>query len=611
MKKRITIGALLAFATMLVVYGKESERPSGAADNSGADSVGETKVFTLPGGVHMEMVYVAPGSFQMGSENGVDDEKPVHKVTLTNGYWIGKYPVTQAQWNTLVSAMDVSFGGGRPVAFFSRNGIGRDLVSGMDTSDFPMENISWNDCTALVAALNKADREGWRWSLPTESQWEFAARGGNKSRGYTYSGGNDMDVVGWYYENSGKMKLYDSDFDLDKLQGNKCRPHAVKEKDVGNELGIVGMSGNVWEWCNDWYGGNYYSTSPTENPQGPATGGSRVLRGGGWISRMRYCHSVYRNWSNPVHRGDDYGLRLCCTAGPRKSGAEQEKSQAVAQDDRGGADRRDDAGVPRDDANVLHNDNTSVVRDNTSVVRGVLPKNPRHGQVARLRLPGGAMMEMIYVAPGSFAMGSPASEAGRFRDETQHRVTLAKGYWLGKYEVTQAQWQSVMGGCPSLFPGDNRPVDNVSWEDCQIFVSTINSQLNCGARLPTEAEWEYACRAGSTGPYAGDGYLDDMGWYDDNSNMTHPVGQKHANAWGFHDTHGNVWEWCADWYGEYGRAATDPRGPASGKSRVLRGGSWSRSARGCRSAYRGRYNPGRRVCSYGLRLCCSAEPRER
>ena len=295
MKKLITIGVLLAFAAMLAGCGKKSEGSSGSSGNSG-----ETKVFTLPGGVRMEMVYVAPGSFQMGSENGEDDEKPVHKVTLTKGYWIGKYPVTQAQWNALVSAMEVRFGEGRPEAWFSKNGGGGDDVSGMDTSDFPMESIRWFNCKALVDALNKADREGRRWSLPTEAQWEFAARGGNKSRGYTYSGGNDMDAVGWYGDNS------------------NGRTHAVREKDKGNELGIVGMSGNVWEWCNDWYGSDYYSNSPTEDPQGPASGVYRVLRGGSRDDYARDCRSAFRYWRHPVIRRDNYGFRLCCSAGPRE-----------------------------------------------------------------------------------------------------------------------------------------------------------------------------------------------------------------------------------------------------------------------------------------------------
>ena len=321
MKKLITIGVLLAFAAMLIGCGKKSEKSSGASGKSDEESGGETKIFTLPGGVRMEMVYVAPGSFQMGSENGEDvskDEKPVHKVTLTKGYWIGKYPVTQAQWNALVSAMGVSFGrDGRPVAWFSKNGGGSNIVGGMDTSDFPMENISWDDCKALVDALNKTDREGRRWSLPTEAQWEFAARGGNKSRGYTYSGGNDMDAVGWYGDNS------------------NGRTHAVREKDKGNELGIVGMSGNVWEWCNDWYGEDYYSRSPAEDPQGPASGGFRVLRGGGWDDCARGCRSALRFGGCPDYRygGDpDYlgrGFRLCCSAGPRER--ERSNRRAAAQ----------------------------------------------------------------------------------------------------------------------------------------------------------------------------------------------------------------------------------------------------------------------------------------
>ena len=195
-------------------------------------------------------------------------------------------------------------------------------------------------------------------------------------------------------------------------------------------------------------------------------------------------------------------------------------------------------------------------------------------------------------------------------------MTLTKGFWLGKYEVTQAQWQSVMGENPSKFKGDKRPVENVSWEDCQSFIRRINSQQNCGVRLPTEAEWEYACRAGSVGPYGGNGNLDDMGWYWQRAwrrgsvSKTHPVGQTQANAWGFYDMHGNVYEWCDDWYGDYGSATTDPAGPASGVDRVLRGGSWCTFELYCRSANRSRHNPGYRGHDIGFRLCCSAGPRE-
>ncbi len=229
---------------------------------------------------------------------------------------------------------------------------------------------------------------------------------------------------------------------------------------------------------------------------------------------------------------------------------------------------------------------------------------PKHGDTKTITLPGGATMEMIYVVPGTFTMGSSSVEDERFDDEALHRVTLTKGFWLGKYEVTQEQWESVMGANPSRFKGGRNPVENVSWDDCQSFIRKINTQQNCGARLPTEAEWEYACRAGSTGPYAGNENLSDMGWYGGNSgNETHPVGQKQANAWGFYDMHGNVREWCGDWYDAYpDGSATDPAGPARGAFRVSRGGSGISGARLCRSAFRGRDEPGFRNIGLGFRV---------
>ena len=239
---------------------------------------------------------------------------------------------------------------------------------------------------------------------------------------------------------------------------------------------------------------------------------------------------------------------------------------------------------------------------------------PSHVVRKTLTLPGGATMRMIYVAPGSFMMGSPSSEEWHCNDETQHHVTLTKGYWLGETEVTQAQWESVMGINPSYFKGASRPVENVSWEDCQEFIAKVNRearrQFGGDARLPTEAEWEYACRAGSKGSYAGTGELKDMGWYYDNSeSKTHEVKGKKANAWGFYDMHGNVLEWCQDWYGTYSsEAVTDPTGSASGVNRVLRGGGWEYFARGCRSANRYGSGPGSRDDYCGFRLACSAGP---
>ena len=236
------------------------------------------------------------------------------------------------------------------------------------------------------------------------------------------------------------------------------------------------------------------------------------------------------------------------------------------------------------------------------------------GDTKTILLPGGEEMEMIYCAPGSFIMGSPEDEEDREDDEVQHKVTLTKGFWLGKYPVTQAQWNSVMGSNPSWFGGDDNPVDSVSWKDCKEFIAKINSQSNLNARFPTEAEWEYACRAGSEGAYSGTGDLDEMGWYGGNCDEeeTHPVGELEPNDWGFCDMHGNVWEWCADWYGSYQtKKVTDPKGGrASGDGRVLRGGSWFHFAEFCRSAYRNCTDSDDGYYYYGFRLCCSAGSHE-
>lgn len=220
------------------------------------------------------------------------------------------------------------------------------------------------------------------------------------------------------------------------------------------------------------------------------------------------------------------------------------------------------------------------------------------GETRIILLPEGESMVMVWCPPGTFMMGS---DDGYDDEKPVHNVTLTKGFWMAETEVTRAQWWSVMGGKPTDFVSrmkDDHPVACVSWNRCQEFCKKT------GLRLPTEAEWEYACRAGTTGAYGGTGNLKDMGWYGGNSgSRTQPVGQKQPNAWGLYDMHGNVWEWCQDWKGDYpGGAVTDPKGAGSGGYRVLRGGSIESSAEDCRSAGRRRASPSRAndVC-YGFR----------
>ncbi len=197
-------------------------------------------------------------------------------------------------------------------------------------------------------------------------------------------------------------------------------------------------------------------------------------------------------------------------------------------------------------------------------------------------------LEMVRIEPGTFWMGSPEDESDRDREEAQHRVTITRAFEIGKYEVTQALWKDIMGNSPSQFKdcGDC-PVEYVNWYDVQDFLLKLNERYPAeNYRLPTEAEWEYVCRAGTEGAYSGS--PDTMAWYKDNSDgHPHPVGQKKPNQWGLYDMHGNVWEWCSDWYGAYPVGEVrDPAGPDSGLYRVNRGGSFAGGVTGCRSAGR-------------------------
>ncbi len=236
-------------------------------------------------------------------------------------------------------------------------------------------------------------------------------------------------------------------------------------------------------------------------------------------------------------------------------------------------------------------------------------------------LPGGESLAFRWVPPGSGWRGSEAGEAGRDADEgPRHRVMLSRGFHLGVHEVTQAQWTAVMGRNPAVFrhgpEAPRRPVESVSWDDCQAFIARL-AALGVGRfRLPTEAEWEHAARAGSVGRFP---WGDDPGgttthrhaWANSRSlAVTHPVGGKPPNAWGFHDLHGNVWEWCADWYGPYAAEdQTDPTGPATGRERVFRGGSWFDFPPSLRSANRHRHPPDGRYAAIGLRLVWEPEAR--
>jgi len=229
------------------------------------------KTFTVKG-VSFKMIYVEGGTFQMGSNDRFDNGLPVHSVTLSS-YYIGQTEVTQALWKAVMGSNPSSFKG----------------------DNRPVEKVSWNDCQTFIAKLNKLTGERFR--LPTEAEWEYAARGGNKSRGNKYAGSNDIKAVAWYTVNAYDQGESSHDYGT----------HVVKTKSP-NELGIYDMSGNVWEWCQDWYG--FYSSSAQTNPTGPASGSYRVIRGGSWNNSARFCRAAYRGLGTPSGAAYDLGLRL-------------------------------------------------------------------------------------------------------------------------------------------------------------------------------------------------------------------------------------------------------------------------------------------------------------
>ena len=233
------------------------------------------------------------------------------------------------------------------------------------------------------------------------------------------------------------------------------------------------------------------------------------------------------------------------------------------------------------------------------------------GNTITIPVKNGINIEMVKVEAGSFNMGAtPEMKSPYEVEKPVHRVTLTNNYYIGKYEVTQALWQAVMGSNPSHFKGDALPVEQVSWKDCQKFITKLNRLTGKNFRLPTEAEWEYAARGGNKSRgyrYSGSNTIDDVAWYENDAlSQTHPVGTKQPNELEIYDMTGNVMEWCQDWYGSYSSSPqVNPTGAASGSYRVVRGGGWSDSARDCRTSDRDFISPGGRSSDLGLRLVLS------
>ena len=493
-------------------------------------------------GIRLEMVLIPAGKFMMGSpasEVGRVDNETQHEVTLTKPFYMGKYEVTQEQWESVMGNNPSETKGVR----------------------LPVNKVSWNDCQDFIKKLNAKTSGGYR--LPTEAEWEYACRAGTTT---AYSFG---DVITPKHAN---------------YTGSKIGIPVTIGNYQANAFGLFDMHGNVLERCENWYG--YYPAGIVTDPKGPEMGTYRMLRGGSndGVSSVRSSDRCYIRPS--ARLSSVVGFRLAKTAELKA-----EDSLKVTKPD-------PVAGMP-----VVGNFLIAPFTEaKAKEVQKAVAKSLQKEVEEKADLGKGVKLDMVLIPAGKFMMGSPASEVGRKDNETQHEVTLTKPFYMGKYEVTQEQWQAVMGNNPSVkTKGARLPLTDISWNDCQEFIKKLNAKTKGGYRLPTEAEWEYACRAGTVTAYSyGDGITKSDVNYRKGAVSITAVGSYRANAFGLYDMHGNVDEWCEDWYGVFPAGSVmDPKGPGTGDQKVLRGGCLSGGASEVRSSSRDFALPITRVPSFG------------
>ena len=528
-----------------------------------------------------------------------DNESPAHGVTLDR-YYIGQTVVTQALWNVVMGQIEEFY------------------------EDVPRVGKSWSEWQEFIQKLNELTQRQFR--MPTEAEWEIAARGGNKGKGCRYAGDNSINAVAWFDLNSGGYL------------------HPVKQKQP-NELGLFDMCGNVWEWCSDWYG--KYGEAKLTNPQGPSKGTERVCRGSSYNSYSRICRVSCRMGMEP--EGKDYckvGMRLAFdeTEGAKGDVAILEQKAQEEELDPGIApvvmppiameeNREGNELITGETDEKKHIENTAneeTSEPNKTEIKGkkkhmwavalivslaavavllwLTLKNDTAGDGVVFRV-GSANFTMKKVEGGRFRMGaSPDDTNAKDWEKPAHNVTL-NDYYIGETEVTQELWKSVMGNNPSKIVGDKYPVNNVSWDDCVAFCNELSRKTGRHFRLPTEAEWEYAARGGAKSKgyrFSGSNDLDEVSWDVDNSDSTaHPVKQKLQNELGLYDMTGNAWEICNDLYARYsGRDEVNPQGPSYSEkeANVRRGGGWLNRGNSSRITYRYYTRFGQKNDFLGFRL---------
>lgn len=587
-------------------------------------------------------IMLPQASFSMGSPSSEkerwDDETP-RQVFLTDEVQIQSSEVTQGEWTQLMASNPSRFAGSKdcPNDHSVLNGIGL-------CPNHPVDSVSWLDVQLFLEKLNKRN-DGFNYRLPTEAEWEFAARSGSVTTFFFGDSPVSLGEFSWYEANS------------------SAQTHPVRKK-LANGFGLYDVYGNVWEWVLDWHGP--YPDKSERDPRGPQSGTSRVIRGGSFGNDAYGTRSANRGMSNPQNRSPGVGFRLARTANQATPASNapslQEFTERLELALKLTADAEGEIKVrlERILKNDLHHFNT--IKGHLSALIEIY--KPKYLVSLRRRLAAiksmkqlnelnllskeilaaifsrpetingrteleksllnaysatdGLNDQFIHVRPTEFTMGSSKAQPNAEANEVPHVIRGLGPFDLQAKELTQAQWVHVMGYNPSEFrraedcPLEHvrkngvefctlHPVENVSWNEIQIFLSRLNLiDQTYQYRLPTEVEWEFAARGGtSTAFHFGDApaELHKYGWwYKNSNNKSQSVGLKRPNPYGFYDMHGNVWEWTGDWYRPY--SATE----SNQKFRTIRGGSWFSDHPNLRSANRGNAAPTSRVPFIGFRL---------
>ncbi len=568
--------------------------------------------------IGMKLTLLPPSEFMMGrtqtqfdkalaaaSKAGLDANRiatwemlmmPAHRVRITKPLYMGMTEVTVGQFRQFCDATGYQteaerglhsgkpYQSKRPICTWRKPMVWIKL---QQHEDEPVLHLCWNDCVAFCQWLSK--KEGVQYCLPTEAEWEYACRAGTTTA-WSFGDFEDFDHLGHEY-------MYVSD----GRQGKHDRPSRVAQKKP-NAFGLYDMHGNVWEYVADWWHRFTYKNSLVNDPTGPPEQSEkgdmrRIIRTGSfdwgrWGAQSVYRMRIGQRSTQHPHQGFRVVMRITDVAGvaPAAEPVEERRNQKIV----------------------------SAPRKTSHSLWKKLPKN------MTVDLPGEVQMDFVLIPNGSFLMGS---NTGNGDEAPLHRVVVSKPFYMAKYEVTTAQWAAVLGkddrfkfwesmkGEHDDAFGPNKSMRDVSWDNCQELIKALrNNSPQHAFALPSEAQWEYACRAGSaTEFYFGDDVskMEQYAWFAGNmiwpgGDRTfkdgtpvkgvhyHDVGQKKPNAFGLYDMHGGNWEWCSDYYDkEYYTQSPlqDPMGPDSGKFRTLRGGSWFRYAKYCRSAYRRFFYP--------------------